>query len=177
MSTAGKVLVVSIMLASILCLVLAAGVVQINYAGNRLLDQIAKDLAKTQEDLEATRLETIQVRDKTILVQEKIDRDLTTLRAQQADLVRSRSQIVDMLERLKYDLDAENRKIELARAALQTRNNEFDADEKALDDLRKQVQGLKASTGQQTERLQSLRTEFQKNYRGSREMLGKIRPE
>ncbi len=177
MSTAGKVLVVFIMLASIVCMMLASAVVQINFAGNRQLDQIAKDLAKTQEDLEATRLETIQVRDKTILVQEKIDRDLTALRAQQADLVRSRSQIVDMLERLKYDLDAENRKIELARAALQTRNNEFDADEKALDDLRKQVQGLKTSTAQQTERLQSLRGDFQKNHRGSREMLGKARPE
>jgi chromosome segregation ATPase len=177
MSTAGKVLVVIIMLVSIACLMLASAVVQINYAGNRMLDQIAKDLAKAQEDLEATRFETIQVRDKTILVQEKIDRDLTTLRAQQADLVRSRSQLVDMLERLKYDLDAENRKIELARAALQTRNSEFDADEKSLDDLRRKVQGLKASTGQQTERLQSLRSQFQQNYRSSREMLGKYRAE
>lgn len=177
MSTAGKVLVVIIMLVSIACLMLASAVVQINYAGNRMLDQIAKDLAKTQEDLEATRLETIQVRDKTILVQEKIDRDVTTLRSQQADLVRTRSQIVDMLERLKYDLDTENRKIELARAALQTRNAEFDADEKALDDLRRKVQELKASTGQQTERLQSLRSQFQKNYRSSREMLAKYRAE
>jgi chromosome segregation ATPase len=175
MSTAGKVLVVLVMLASIVCLILAGGIAQLNYNANQRLQRLADELAKTQEGIETTRREIAETRDKTTEAQEKIDREITTLRSQQADLERTRTQVVDTLERLKYDLGTVNATIEGAKTSFQNRNAEFDAEQKAMEDRRRDVQSLKENNAQLMARLGSLREQFQKTYRSNVEMLGKGR--
>jgi chromosome segregation ATPase len=175
MSTAGKVLVVLIMLSSVVCLILAGGIAQLNYNANQRLQRLADELAKTQEGIETTRREIAETRDQTTEAQEKIDRDLTTLRSQQTDLERTRTQIVDTLERLKYDLGTVNATIEGSRTSLQNRNAEFDAEQKAMEDRRRDVQSLKENNTQLMARLGSLREQFQKTYHSNVEMLGKGR--
>ena len=101
------------MLSAIVCLILAGGVAQLNANGNKKLEDLAKELAKTQEGLEQARRDISSFRDQTTLAQEKIDRDVTTLRAKQTDLERTRSQEVgDMLDRVKHELDTVNASIE-----------------------------------------------------------------
>ncbi len=73
-------------------------------------------------------------------MQEKIDRDVTALRVQQNDLERSHSQINYTLDRVKHELETVNTTIQGARTSIENRKNEFDAEEKAMDDLRRQVQ-------------------------------------
>jgi peptidoglycan hydrolase CwlO-like protein len=175
MSTAGKVLVVLVMLASIVCLILAGGVAQVNYNANQRLQKLSEELAKAQGDIEATRREIAETRDQTTEAQEKIDRDIATLRSQQADIERTRTQIVDTLARLQYDLSTVNATIEGARTSLTNRNAEFEAEQKATDDLRRDVQSLKATNAQLMARLGSLRDQFQKTYRSNVEMLGRGR--
>ena len=175
MSTAGKVLVVLVMLSAIICLILAGGITQLNANGNKRLDQLAADLAKTEEGLEAAQREIVSLRDQTTLVQEKIDGDIAVLRARQTDLERTRSQVADTLAHVQFDLGTVNATIEGAKTSLRNRNAEFDAEEKAMADLRREVQSLKSNNTQLMTRLQSLRDQFQGSYHQNVEMLGKSR--
>jgi chromosome segregation ATPase len=175
MSTAGKVLIVLVMLSAIVCLIMSAGIVQLNANGNERLEKLATELAKTREDVESAKRDIIAVRDQTTLAQETIDRDIGALNAQINDLERTRSQIVDMLARVTYEKGTVDSTIEGAKTSIQTRNVEFDAEEKAMADLRRNVQSLKANNNQLMGRLQSLRDQFQKSYHNNVEMLGKPR--
>jgi chromosome segregation ATPase len=175
MSTAGKVLVVLIMLTAIGCLILAGGVAQLNANANQRLQQLAAELEKTQAAVEATRQDIKSYRDQTTIAQEKIDREITALRSQQTDLERSRSQISDTLSRLQYDLSTVNTTIAAARESLRNRITEFDNEQTAMAELRRHVQSLKANNSELMGRLRSLRDQFQGTQRKNLEMLGKSR--
>lgn len=175
MSTAGKVLVVLIMLTAIGCLILAGGVAQLNANANQRLQQLAEELEKTQASVETTRQEVKSYRDQTTVAQEKIDREITALRSQQTDLERSRSQISETLSRLQYDLDTVNATITDARESLKNRITEFDNEQTAMANLRRHVQSLKTNNSELMGRLQSLRDKFQDTYHKNVEMLGKPR--
>lgn len=171
MSTAGKVLVVLIMLTAIGCLILAAGVAQLHFNANQRLQQLTADVEKTQQSLETTRREIASTRDQTTLVQEGIDREVTALRSRIADLERTRSQVSDTLARLQYDLSTVNGTIAAARESLQVRIGEFEAEQTAMADLRKHVQSLKASNEEMQGRLQDLRNRFTKSYHDNLKMI------
>jgi peptidoglycan hydrolase CwlO-like protein len=175
MSTAGKVLVVLVMLASIGCLMLAGGVAQLNTNANKRLQELSTQLAKAQEDIVAARHEAMVLRDETSETQERIDREVATLRARQTDLERSKTQITNDLARLQYDLSTVNATIQGARTSIQTRTAEFDADEKEIADLRGRVQSLKSNNAESMARLQSLRQEFRDTYHKNVDMVGKPR--
>jgi cell division protein ZapA len=175
MSTAGKVLVVLIMLTAIGCLILAGGVAQLNFNANQKLQQLSTELEKTQADIESTKREITEHRDQTTITQEKIDREIAALESRQTDLERTRSQIIDTLSRLQYDLNVVNGTIAAAKDSLQNRVNEFNADEKAMADLRRDVQSLRSNNEQLMARLQSLRTQFQDTYHKNLEMIGQPR--
>ena len=80
-----------------------------------------------------------------------------------------------MLARVTYEKGTVDSTIEGAKTSIQTRSAEFDAEEKAMADLRRDVQSLKANNNQLMGRLQSLRDQFQKSYHNNVEMLGKAR--
>ena len=60
MSTAGKVLVVLIMLASLVWMLLMAGVTQLNRNGNQALIELTDKVAKLQEDVKTTQAEIVE---------------------------------------------------------------------------------------------------------------------
>lgn len=175
MSTAGKVLVVLVMLASIACLILAGGVAQLNTNANKRLQELGEQLAKAQEDIGAAKLEAMSLRDEASATQERIDRDVAALRSQQTDLERTRTQIVDSLSRLQYDLGTVNATLEGARTSIQNRTAEFDGEEKALGQLRGRVQSLRANNTQLMGQLQSLRQQFHETHRKNVGAIGKAR--
>jgi chromosome segregation ATPase len=175
MSTAGKVLVVLIMLTAIGCLILAGGVAQLNYNANQRLQQLTDELEKTQAAIETTRQEIAQHRDLTTVTQEKLDREIAALESQQTDLERTRTEVSDTLSRLQYDLGTVNATIAAAKDSVQNRIAEFDADQKAMADLRRDVQSLRSNNTELMARLQSLRNQFQDTYHKNVEMLGKRR--
>jgi chromosome segregation ATPase len=173
MSTAGKVLVVIIMLSAILCLIMAGGVAQLTYNGTKKLDDLGKELVKTQENVQKTRHEISDLRDQTSLVQGKIDRDITALRVQQNDLERTHSQVSYTLDRVRHELETVNSTIDGAKTSIENRKNEFDAEEKAMDELRRQVQSLKSTNTQLMDRLKTLRDQFQHSYHDNVGLLSK----
>jgi chromosome segregation ATPase len=175
MSTAGKVLVVLIMLTAVACLILAGGVAQLNFNANQKLEQLAVELEKTQAAIESTKRDIASYRDQTTIAQEKIDREIAALNSQQTDLERTRTQISDTLLRLQYDLKTVNSTIADAKDNLQYRITKFDSEQKALADLRRDVQSLRSNNTQLVARLQSLRDQFQTTHRNNSDMIGKGR--
>jgi chromosome segregation ATPase len=173
MSTAGKVLVVLVMLSALVWMILAGGVAQLNRNGNEALAKLAAELEKVQGDLETAKHDILDYRDQTASSQEKIDRDIAVLRSRQADLENAGSQISDSLSRLRYQLATVDETIKTAQTSLEYRNKEYQDEEKAIDDLRAEVQGLKTDGTQLMARLQLLRTKFQDTYHSNLGMINK----
>jgi chromosome segregation ATPase len=173
MSTAGKVLIVLIILASLGWIVLTAGVTRLNTNGNQALDTMAKELEKTQAQIEETEHETTALKDETGSTQEKIDHDLTVLRSRVSDLEDAHSQITETLTQLQYQVAVVGEAIVGAKSSLQQRTTERQEEEKALGDLRKEVRDLSVENSQLLAHLQTLRSRFESSYHENVEMLGK----
>jgi chromosome segregation ATPase len=171
MSTAGKVLVVLVMLSALSWLVLASGAARLNTNWNEQLQKLANDLEKAKAGLEETKHEIAGLHDQTSSAQEDFDRQVAVLRSRQTDLERDRSQIVEGLTRAQYQLATVEETIKGARTALEHRTEEHQAEEKAMTDLRSEVQGLKAENSQLMNRLQTLRDQFQSTYHTNLEMV------
>jgi chromosome segregation ATPase len=173
MSTAGKVLTVLIILAAMGWLILAGGVAQLDRNGNEALEKLEAALKQARADLAETQREIAQVHDQTSSDQEALDHQITTFRAQIADLEKGRSEILETLARLKYQKEIVDNTINAAKTQLQHRNDEHQAEEKAMSELRNEVQGLKAQNGQLMAQLHTLRGQFQKTHHANLELLQK----
>ncbi len=173
MSTAGKVLIVLVLVASLVWMVLASGIAQLNANGNRRLNQLTTEIEKLKDQIEKAQTDVASLRDQSSSVQEQADRDRVVLRARQSDIEKSRSQIKDALERVQFQVATVQDTIKSAEDALLHRNEEYQSEEKALADLKSDVQTLMADTGQLLERLTTLRKQFENTYHASVETLGK----
>ena len=103
MSTAGKVLVVLGMLASISWPILSTGVTQLNRNGNKALIDLADRVTKLEDDLKTTQDEIVKVKDETILVQKQMVRDLAVTGPRQTNMERVKSNR-EFLSRVQYQL-------------------------------------------------------------------------
>ena len=175
MSTAGKVLVVLVMLASLVWIVLSAGVSQLNTNGNKRLHDLAEQVIKLQDDVTQAQDDFVALRSQTATVQEDLDRQLTVLRSRQSDLEKARSHIRENLSRNEYQVELVTQTIDRAKTALQHRNEEEQADQEALAKARAEVKDLMAKTGELTNQLGALRKEFQTKYHSNIESLGTTR--
>jgi chromosome segregation ATPase len=173
MSTAGKVLIVLVMLMTFVWIVLSAGVSRLNTNANTRLHKLIIQVEKLQGDVKQTQDDVASLLSQTSQAQVKIDREFTVLRANQADLERARSQISDTLAGVKYQLEIVQDTVKSAQTALGHRNTEQQDETKELALERSQVQELMAQSSKLRERLASLRKEFQSQYHANIEMLGK----
>jgi predicted nucleic acid-binding Zn-ribbon protein len=171
MSTAGKVLVVCVMLFAMVWMILAGGVAQLNRNGNQALQKLSDDLEKVQAGLETAKHDVLDLHTQTTLIQEKIDRDWTVLESKQSDQEKAKSEILDTLSSLQYELATVEDTIKNARATLASRNAEHQEEEKAMQGLRTTVQDLVAENTQLMGRLKTLREQFQSTHQTNAQML------
>jgi chromosome segregation ATPase len=175
MSTAGKVLVVLVMLTTLAWMILAAGVSQLNVNGNKRLQDIADQLANLQVDVGQAQVDLVAVRDQTASVQESTDREAAVLRSRQTDLEKARSQIRESLARNQYQLEIVQDTIKKAKSALQNRVDEQEGEVQAVAKAKSEVKDLMAKTGELRNQLVALRKEFQTKYHANIESLGTTR--
>ena len=175
MSTAGKVLVVFVMIGAIVWLILASGVAQFHYNANEQLDKLSKQLEEVRTNLQDTRSEIASLHDQTASAQEELDRQITTFRAQIADLEKGRSQVLESLTRVKYQKEIVDGTVNAAKSQFEHRTAEHQAEEKAMADLRDEVQNLKSQNGQLMARLQTLRQQYQDTYHKNLDLIHKQR--
>ena len=173
MSTAGKVLIVLVLLASLVWLVLASGVAQLNTNGNTRLHELTVQIDKLQTDFKQSQDEIVAVRDQTSSIQENVDRQITVLRARQSDLEKARSKIIEYMTRVQYQLATVKDTIEKAKMTLQHRIEEQASEQQALVQAKSEVEDLKAKNGELLSQLSTLRQNFETVYRSNIESLGK----
>jgi outer membrane murein-binding lipoprotein Lpp len=172
MSTAGKVVVVCIMLASLVWMVLMAGVTQLNRNGNQALIELNNKVDKLTDDVQAARAKIVEIKDQTGVLQEQMDKDLTVIRSRQLDVERISSNIKEILSRVQHQLATLGETVKNAEAAAKQRADEKVAEQKALDDARADVQTLKAQNEQLTNRLTGLRNEFKATLKTNATLIG-----
>jgi chromosome segregation ATPase len=173
MSTAGKVLIVLVLLTSLAWLVLASGVAQLNTNGNTRLHELTVQIDKLQTDFKQSQDEIVAVRDQTSSIQENVDRQITVLRARQSDLEKARSKIIEYMTRVQYQLATVKDTIEKAKTALAHRIEEQASEQQALVQAKSEVEDLKAKNGELLSQLSTLRQNFETVYRSNIESLGK----
>jgi chromosome segregation ATPase len=174
MSTAGKVLIILFLLTTLVWVVLASGVAQLNTNYNTKLHDLTVQVEKMGADLEQTQKDVDSLNDQISLTQEQIDRQLVLLRATQSDLERERSQIQETLLRNQYQLATIEETIKSAQSALEHRTTEQQEETQALAQAKADVQTLMAQSSQLMDRLATLRKEFQTTYHANIEMLGQL---
>ncbi len=171
MSTAGKVLVVLILLTSLVWMLLTAGVAQLNRNGNQALIVLTEKVAKLQDDVKKTQDKTVRVKDQTHVLQEQMDRELAVINARRNDVQRLASNVSERLSSVRYELATVQQTVQNAEQGRTARAAEVVADQKALDAARDEVKSLKATDEQLRARLASLRAEFKKTLNSSVNIL------
>ena len=170
MSTAGKVLVVLGMLASIAWPILATGVTQLNRNGNKALIDLADRVTKLEDDLKTTQDEIVKVKDETILVQKQMVRDLAVTGPRQTNMERVKSNR-EFLSRVQYQLATLQETVKNAEQSAQQRAAEIVAEQKTLDAAKAEVETLKVQNSELMNRLTSLRNELKTTLKASLDML------
>ncbi len=164
MSTAGKVLIVFIMLLSIVWIILTAGVTQLNRNGNRELNELSKQAAQKAEDVRSTRRETAQVKDQTTVLGEKTDRDIAVLDARLVDAQQMSSSIKNRLLHVQYELASIQQTQTNAETDRTQRADELTAEKTHLANARAEVKNLQATDRNLRDQLQGLRKKFHETY-------------
>jgi chromosome segregation ATPase len=172
MSTAGKVLVVLIMLASLVWMVLLAGVTQLNRNGNQALIELNNKVEKLTDDVQSTRVKIVEIKDQTGVLQKQMDKELTVIRSRQLDVERISSNIKEILARVQYQLATLGETVKNAEAAAKQRADEKVAEQKALDDARADVQTVKGQNQELMDRLTGLRNEFKATLKTNASLVG-----
>jgi peptidoglycan hydrolase CwlO-like protein len=174
MSTAGKVLAVLVMLVIVVWVILAAGVARLNTNANTKLHNLQVEVGRLDEEVTKTQAEVASLTDSTSEVRTQIDLTFAVLRARQTDVDQARSQILETLLSLQFQLATAQDTVKSAQTALDNRNAEVQSETKALAMGRSNVKDLITDTDQLRERLAALRKDFQTTYRSNLEILGKV---
>ena len=176
MSTAGKVLVALILLASLAWIALASGVDQLNRNGNQALAKAAADLAKVKEDLAQSQADMTRLKDQTTVVQEAGDQRLAVLSSRKLDVDRSSTSLKDFLNKLQHQLETLEATINEAEQSRQQRLTERDNEIKAKADAEAEVESLMAKNTELTNRLNALRKEFKDVFSSNVDMVASSSP-
>jgi chromosome segregation ATPase len=172
MSTAGKVLVVLILLASLVWALLTAGVTQLNRNGNQALITLTKKVADLEEKLKETQVDIARAKDQTTLLQEQMDKELAVINSRQNDVQRNSSTIREILSRVQYELATVQETVLGAEQARKERAAEKVAETQALQAARDEVKALQAKDGELRGQLTRLREQFKTTLKTNRDSLG-----
>jgi chromosome segregation ATPase len=171
MSTAGKVLVVLVMLASITWPILTARVTQLNRNGNKVLIGLAARVTKLEDDLKTTQDEIVKVKDKTILVQGQMVRDLAVTGSRQTNAMERVKSNIEILSGVQHQLATLQETVKNAEQTAQQLAAEKVAEQKTLDAAKAEVETLKVQNSELVNRLTILRNEFKTTLKASLDML------
>ncbi|AMV38103.1 hypothetical protein [Planctomyces sp. SH-PL62] len=164
MSTAGKVLVVLILLAAGVWIFLGAGVAQLNRNGNAALAKLQADLAKAEEGLHQAQVDLVKIKDDTSQFQANMNTQVAVIRARVTGVEAAGSQLKGVLNNMQHQLETVQNTVEHAQHDLEIRKQEKEAETKLLAAARADVQDLRDRDAELTERLATLRDEFKKAF-------------
>jgi chromosome segregation ATPase len=176
MSTAGKVLVVLVMVLTLVWLLLVSAVAQLNRNYGAELARLQAQIPDLEKNLDEARAELMHLKNEIAHEQVLTDQAFTELRARLSLAERALALTVEEQESLKYQLQTYNANKQAAEEAKELRNVEKADTEKQLADARAQVETTKAENAKLLDQLQKLRGEFTTLLAENRQLLRKLTP-
>jgi hypothetical protein len=175
MSTTGKVLTVLVLLVSLVALLFAAPVTQLNRNGAAAVKKLQDDIEKLEPQVAQAKTGLHEQVDKEHAERLKAERDRVVLQARQAETEKLRSQLEEIATRTKLQLETISATLKQAQADVQQRQAEKAAETKAKDDAEAEVGRLMAQNKESRERLDGLRARFRQALEANKQMVSKLR--
>ena len=174
MSTAGKVLVVLVLLMVPVWIVLISGLAQFNRTGTAAFEKAQKEYADVMVKLAETEQNVAALRDQIGLAQDAMDRDLTVISAHQVDIEKARSEVLETGMRVKFQLDDVKATLANAEKSRDTRIAEKKAEIEALAVAREDVEKLKGENTALMVNLVKLRDEFKSLLESNQDLVNRL---
>jgi len=175
MSTAGKVLVVLVLLVAPVWIVMVSTVAQLNMNAGASLAALKTQVATLENDVSTMTRDVVKLKDQIAHEQEAMSQQLAVTRAHQADLQKARSEWIEIASRDNYQVAAMQ---EAAKRAVATRDlraaervQETEAKKAAEDEVEK----LQQEHAQLTEQLDKLRGEFKATVDENRKLMARLK--
>jgi chromosome segregation ATPase len=174
MSTAGKVLIVLILLLMPAWIILVSGVARLNTEATRQIADLKAQIEKLEADVAKTESDIQGMKDRIGLEQRATAEDLEVIRARLAEVYRARTEVTEIQERVKLDMEMVEAEVKGAGTELEQRKVEQKAEEKALADTRAEVTKLQAETSDLMDELARLREEFKATVATNRKLVEQL---
>jgi chromosome segregation ATPase len=175
MSTAGKVLVVLVMLTSLVFVLLVAKVADLNSNWGKALDTEVKKYAKAEDDLKSAVAALAKHKAGVDAVQVEMEKQTALLRRDLSAAERIGTQAKEALTRVNFQLASVEGQVKAAQAGHEQRVREVAAQEKQKADSEASVRTLEGQNAELLATVERLRGEFKATLADNKERLAQIR--
>jgi len=174
MSTAGKVLIVLIVLMLLGWIVSFSMVAQLNRSWGELVQQLTDQADKLEQQKQATLAEVEKLKTSIGSEQVALRQDVALLRTQISNAERALSDAKETQQRVTNQLAETNTALADAQSAVERRTKEVAELTTRKDQAMAEVNQLKSDVGGLMDQLQQLRSEFQATLEENRSLLQRL---
>jgi chromosome segregation ATPase len=175
MSTAGKVLVVLVLLVAPVWIVMVSTVAQLNKNAGAQLAGLEKNVATLESDVASMTKNIVSLKDQIALEQQAMNQQLVATRAHQADLQKARSEWIEIASREAYQVAAMQEAAKRAEATRDLRAAEKVQETAAKQAAEAEVEKLQQEHAQLTEQLDKLRGDFKATVDENRKLMARLK--
>jgi chromosome segregation ATPase len=175
MSTAGKVLVVLVLLVAPVWIVMVSTVAQLNKNAGAALAGLEKTVANLETEVATMTKNVVSLKDQISLEQEAMNQQLAASRARQAGLQKLRSEWSEISSREANQVAAMQEAAKRAEATRDLRAAERVQEAAAKQAAEAEVEKLQQEHAQLTEQLDKLRGEFKATVDENRKLMARLK--
>ncbi len=175
MSTAGKVLVVLVLLVAPVWIVMVSTVAELNKNAGAQLAGLEKNVETLETEVATLKKNVVSLKDQIALEQEAMNQQLAATRAQQSDLQHARSEWIEIASRERFQVAAMQEAAKRAEATRDLRAAEKVQETAAKQAAEAEVEKLQQEHAQLTEQLDKLRGEFKATLDGNRKLMARLK--
>lgn len=175
MSTAGKVLVVLVLLIVPVWILLASAVAQLNAEWGQELEKQRTEVARLEQAVTKNQRDIQALTDQISLEQDTLAEHRTLLTAQLADVERTKAETVAIQAAIKVQLDVLNSAIKNAEVARQQRSAEKQSETEGKAKAEKEVADLKGQNAELMDHLTQLRNDFKSILESNKTLVDRLK--
>lgn len=175
MSTAGKVLVVLVLLLAPVWVILVSAVAELNKSGGEQVAKLKGDVANLEKQVTDTRRQIVTLKDQIKLEQVTMLQEVAAIRSHAADLEKARSETFEIAARVNYQVVAMQEAAKRSEATKELRVAEKTQEIAAKAAAEKEVERLKQEHAALVERLDKLRNDFKATLDSNRKLVDRLK--
>jgi chromosome segregation ATPase len=174
MSTAGKVLIVLILLLLPIWIIMFSAVAELNKNGTQAVRDLKDKVVKLEEDVAKNEHDILVLKDSISLEQRAMGEQITVLRSRQADAEKARSELTEMQKRVKYQLAGIETALKNAQSTREARDAEKKTVTQEIASAEDEVKKLQEEHADLTAEHERLRSEFKETLESNRAMADRL---